>query len=169
MFVYWRRKWQPIPGFLPGEFHGQRNLAGYSPWGCKDSDSTNAFSFIFNWNHHWNIVNPKGFLVPSEFSPCSTPTLALGDHWGLLLILTVSQFHILLGLSSPNCTLFTIFYFSHYVCGRCINSIQKFGWMHSWPSEQPLGARLPLNGIWTPHPRSPRGSVSCWWFPNPQE
>ena len=34
------RKCQPIPVFLPGEFHGQRNLAGYSPWGCKESDST---------------------------------------------------------------------------------------------------------------------------------
>ena len=28
------------PVFLPGEFHGQRNLAGYSPWGCKESDKT---------------------------------------------------------------------------------------------------------------------------------
>ena len=26
--------------FLPGEFHGQRSLAGYSPWGCKESDTT---------------------------------------------------------------------------------------------------------------------------------
>ena len=31
----WRRKWQPTPGFLPGESHGQRSLAGYSPWGRK--------------------------------------------------------------------------------------------------------------------------------------
>ena len=42
----WRRKWQPIPVFLPGESHGQRslagqrNLAGYSPWGLKESDMT---------------------------------------------------------------------------------------------------------------------------------
>ena len=27
------RKWQPTPVFLPGEFHGKRSLAGYSPWG----------------------------------------------------------------------------------------------------------------------------------------
>ena len=26
--------------FLPGEFHGQRSVAGYSPWGCKESDMT---------------------------------------------------------------------------------------------------------------------------------
>ena len=36
----WRREWLPIPVFLPGEFHGQRSLAGYSPWGCKESDTT---------------------------------------------------------------------------------------------------------------------------------
>ena len=29
----WRRKWQPTPVFLPGKPHGQRSLAGYSPWG----------------------------------------------------------------------------------------------------------------------------------------
>ena len=31
----WRRKWQPTPVFLPGKSHGQRSLAGFSPWGCK--------------------------------------------------------------------------------------------------------------------------------------
>ena len=29
---FWRRGWQPTPVFLPGEFHGQRSLVGYSPW-----------------------------------------------------------------------------------------------------------------------------------------
>ena len=32
------REWQPIPVFLPREFHGQRSLVGYSPWGHKESD-----------------------------------------------------------------------------------------------------------------------------------
>ena len=31
----WRRKWEPTPVFLPGKSHGQRSLAGYSPWGCR--------------------------------------------------------------------------------------------------------------------------------------
>ena len=35
-----RRKWQPTPAFLPGKFHGQRSLVGYSPWGVKESDMT---------------------------------------------------------------------------------------------------------------------------------
>ena len=36
----WRRKWQPTPVFLPGEFRGQRNLARYSPWDSKESNTT---------------------------------------------------------------------------------------------------------------------------------
>ena len=33
---------QPTAVFLPGEFHGQRSLAGYSPWGPTESDTTEA-------------------------------------------------------------------------------------------------------------------------------
>ena len=38
--LLWRREWQPTLVFLPGEFHGQRSLAGYNPWGHKKSDTT---------------------------------------------------------------------------------------------------------------------------------
>ena len=38
--VPWRRTGQPTPVLLPGESHGQRSLAGYSPWDCKESDKT---------------------------------------------------------------------------------------------------------------------------------
>ena len=38
--IPWSRKWQPTPIFLPGKSHGQRTLVGYSPWGCKESDTT---------------------------------------------------------------------------------------------------------------------------------
>ena len=41
----WRRKWQPTPIFLPGESHGQRNLLGYNPWGCKESDMTECKTY----------------------------------------------------------------------------------------------------------------------------
>ena len=34
------RKWQPPPVFLPGRSHGQRSLVGYSPWGHKESGTT---------------------------------------------------------------------------------------------------------------------------------
>ena len=38
--IPWSRKWQPTPVSLPGKFHGQRSLLGYSPWGCKVLDTT---------------------------------------------------------------------------------------------------------------------------------
>ena len=38
--IPWRSDWLPAPVFLPGEFHGQRSLVGYSPWGCKELDMT---------------------------------------------------------------------------------------------------------------------------------
>ena len=43
--IPWRRKWQPAPVSLPGKFHGRRSLAGYSPWGHKESDMTEQFHF----------------------------------------------------------------------------------------------------------------------------
>ena len=36
----WRRKWQPTPVFLPGQFHGQRSLVDCSPWSRKELDMT---------------------------------------------------------------------------------------------------------------------------------
>ena len=38
--IFWRRRWHPTPVFLPGKSHGPRSLVGYSPWGCKESDTT---------------------------------------------------------------------------------------------------------------------------------
>ena len=38
--VPWRRKWQPTPIFLSGEFHAQSILVGYSPWGREESNMT---------------------------------------------------------------------------------------------------------------------------------
>ena len=37
--VPWRREWQPTPVFLPGEFHGERSLAGYSLWGSQKNQT----------------------------------------------------------------------------------------------------------------------------------
>ena len=38
--IPWSKKWQPTPVFSPGESHGQRSLAGYSPWGLKELGTT---------------------------------------------------------------------------------------------------------------------------------
>ena len=39
MEIPWGRAWQPTPLFLKGKSHGQRSLASYNPWGCKESDT----------------------------------------------------------------------------------------------------------------------------------
>ena len=41
----WRRKWQATPVLLPGESQGQGNLVGCSPWGPKESDTTELLTF----------------------------------------------------------------------------------------------------------------------------
>ena len=43
-----RRAWQPTPVFLPGEFHGQRNLVDSSPWGLRESDTTEQLTLHIN-------------------------------------------------------------------------------------------------------------------------
>ena len=67
--VPWRRKWQPTPVFLPRESHGQRSLAGYSPWGRKKSDTTERLILILSV-----ITLEDTFSCESEwllFWPCS--------------------------------------------------------------------------------------------------
>ena len=54
--ISWRRKWQPTPVSLSGKFHGWGSLAGYSPWGRKESDhdiaTSLAHSFILPWREY---------------------------------------------------------------------------------------------------------------------
>ena len=62
-FMHWRRKWQPTLVFSPGESHGQRSLAGYSPWGHKESDITERLHFHFlSHTHTWLLEKPQLWL-----------------------------------------------------------------------------------------------------------
>ena len=49
--IPWRREWQPTPVFFPGESHGQRSLAGYSPWDSKESDRTEQLTLSLFTGH----------------------------------------------------------------------------------------------------------------------
>ena len=42
----WRREWLPTPVFLPGEFYGQKSLAGYSPWGRRVGQQTERLTLF---------------------------------------------------------------------------------------------------------------------------
>ena len=44
----WRRQWHPTPVLLPRKSHGRRSLVGCSPWGCKESDTTERLHFPFS-------------------------------------------------------------------------------------------------------------------------
>ena len=45
--IPWRRKWKPTPVFLPGKSHGLRILVGYSPWGHKESDTSERLHSVY--------------------------------------------------------------------------------------------------------------------------
>ena len=67
MDILWRR--QPTPVFLPGEPHGQRTLVGYSPWGCKESDTTELMEQChFAWSELLFLINLIVFLIFCAFS-----------------------------------------------------------------------------------------------------
>ena len=76
--ISWRREWLPTPVLLPGKSHGQRSLLDFSPWGCKESDTTDRVTlsltcgllilpiiqklklsqlmFIASMSSHWNSL-----------------------------------------------------------------------------------------------------------------
>ena len=57
------RKWQPTPVFLPGEFHGQRSLAGNSPWGCKELDTTKRLILSLYLKSMYGIIISAFYLM----------------------------------------------------------------------------------------------------------
>jgi len=65
--IPWRREWLPTPIFLPGEFHGQRNLVGYSPWDRKESDTSERLTLsLFTLNQGLAKNVGKGGGGPGE-------------------------------------------------------------------------------------------------------
>ena len=55
--IPWRREWLSTPVFLPGKSHGQRSLAGYSPWGQKELDTTEQLTQTLQIPMFWVIVS----------------------------------------------------------------------------------------------------------------
>ena len=74
--IPWRRKWQPAPIILPGNPRGQRSLAGYSPWDCKELDRTERL----NNNREGTCL--QGHRVLGRV--CAGPP-SCGAGWGALL------------------------------------------------------------------------------------
>ena len=66
--IPWRRKWWPTLAFLPGKFHRERSLVGYSPWGCKKSDTALA----------WVSMHTRSWASALHFRLSSLQTELLG-------------------------------------------------------------------------------------------
>ena len=60
----WRRKRQPTSIFLPGKPHGQRSLVGYSPWGHKESDTTERLSTQMSKEVCLRFDDMRGTMAP---------------------------------------------------------------------------------------------------------
>ena len=72
--IPWRR--DPTPVFLSGEFHGQRSLAGYSPWCRKELDTT---------EQHFHSAGLLGMEnEEKEISDDSGDFVRVGGQWGKL-------------------------------------------------------------------------------------
>ena len=59
--ICWRRKWPSILVLLPGKSHGQRSLVGYSPWGHKESDTTERLHLLILW-----LPDAKNWLIGKD-------------------------------------------------------------------------------------------------------
>ena len=69
--IPWSGKWQPTPVFLPGKSHEQRSLVGYSPWGRKESNSTEHMYTQTNQRTHLPISPSLAFSFQDLFFDCS--------------------------------------------------------------------------------------------------
>ena len=86
----WRREWIFTPVFLPGEFHGQRSLLGYSPWGCRVR--CNWMTNLTNWAAYilshvlllltlWTVACQASLSIgfPRQEYPSGSPFPSLED------------------------------------------------------------------------------------------
>ena len=91
--IPWRRAWQPIPVFLPGESHGQRSLAGYSPRGhteldtaekayTADKNTPSCTPMIWHCLHTHTCFNKNYLLL--NISPSHSQSICMNNLEGVL-------------------------------------------------------------------------------------
>ena len=77
----WRRQWQPTPVLLPGKSHGLRSLVGCSPWGRKESDTTEQLHFHFSLScireRNGNPLQCYCLENPRDREPGGLPSMGL--------------------------------------------------------------------------------------------
>ena len=78
--IPWRSIWHPTPVFLPGESHGRRSLAGCSPLGCKESDTTEATQHTYTHLQTDNQFSSVAQSYPTLCDPMNRSTPGLPVH-----------------------------------------------------------------------------------------
>ena len=122
--ILWSRKWQPTPVFMPEKSHGQRSLAGYSPWHHKELDTTEqapklTLFLLLQSKRRQRLQNTDGFggkaaqrVWPITVQPAKTPFFPrraserphpVGGHF-------LSSW-VNWPLSTPICSLLVFFFF----------------------------------------------------------
>ena len=110
--IPWRRKWQPTPVLLPGKFHGLRSPVGYSPWGRKESDTTEWLYDTWNnssskrskiiWFHLYEVSREVKFKERKEnvvargwgefeFNGCRVSLVKIDNFWTQMVRIFVQQ------------------------------------------------------------------------------
>ena len=90
----WRRKWQPIPVFLPGKSHEWKSLEGYNPWGHKESDTTERLTHTPNFGN-FQVLFPQIFFsepFPLFLRLLMDILISLTDHQGSLRLSTLVSY-----------------------------------------------------------------------------
>ena len=93
------RKWQPDAVLLPGKLHGQRSLAGYPPWGCKELDMAEHEYDEKNMNSFWS--SSSGTWSAEKSMPCmktqriisNCNLLLLSIIWIIISLTVVKYWH----------------------------------------------------------------------------
>ena len=87
----WRRKWQPTLVFLPGEFHGQRSLVGYSPWGHKESNRTEHTGWaIIPAHYYFTALVTGNASLPFPIPTCQNLSLPSKLYTNVTSFLTLA-------------------------------------------------------------------------------
>ena len=96
--IPWKRKWQPTPVFLPGESHGWRSLAGYSPGGCTESDTSERLHFHFlllyiEWINNRVLLYSRGNGIQYPIINIMEKNIKIIDAYNRITLLYSRDWH----------------------------------------------------------------------------
>ena len=107
MHMSWRRQWHPTAVLLPGKSRGWRSLVGCSPWGCKESDTTERLHFHFSFHALEKAMAPHAsslaWKIPWMEEPgglLSTESHRVGHDWSDLACTWVGLWYGMVALFS---------------------------------------------------------------------